>query len=59
MKRKNNSPIDIFDKQQLKLNDYFDDLPETSYRKDYINDKLEKIDNNLSISIRKGKYYIK
>lgn len=59
MKSIKNSPIDKFDSVQYKLDDYFEDLPETSYRKDYIEDKLKKIDNNLIVSNRKGKYYVK
>ena len=59
MKIENNSPIDRYDSVQYKLDAYFDDLGETSYRKDYIDDKLNKIDNNLTVFKRKGIYHIK
>ena len=43
MKSENNSPINIYELQQYKLDGYFDELPEQSSRKEYIEDKIEKL----------------
>ena len=59
MKSKNITPIDIYESEQYKLDAYFDNLPETKYRKDYIEDKINKLDSNLIVSNRKDKYFIK
>ena len=59
MNTENNSPINNYDFIQYKLDAYFEKLPETKYRKDFIEDKISQLDSNLSVSNRKGVYYIK
>ena len=43
MKTKNNSPIFNYDLVQYKLDAYFEDLPETGYQKNYIEDKIVRV----------------
>lgn len=59
MKRKNNSPINIYELQQYKLDGYFDELPEQSSRKEYIEDKIEKLDSNLIVWKSNNMYHLK
>ena len=59
MNSENNSPIDNYDFILYKLDAYFEKLPETKYRKDFIEDKISQLDSNLSVSNRKGVYHIK
>lgn len=59
MKSQNNSPINIYELQQYKLDGYFDQLPEQSSRKEYIEDKIEKLDSNLIVWKSSNTYYLK
>ena len=59
MKTENNSPITNYDDKQYILDDYFDNLPEIPSRKVFIEDKLEKLDNNLTVWKHKTVYRIK
>ena len=59
MKTENNSPINIYELQQYKLDGYFDELPEQSSRKEYIEDKIEKLDSNLIVWKSSNMYYLK
>lgn len=59
MKSENNSPINIYELQQYKLDGYFDELPEQSSRKEYIEDKIEKLDSNLIVWKSSNTYYLK
>ena len=59
MKTKNNSPIFNYDLVQYKLDAYFENLPETDYRKNYMEDKIAKLNSNLLVHNRKGIYYLK
>ena len=47
MKSKNTSPIYNYDSVQYKLDAYFESLPETDYRKNYMEDKIAKLDTDL------------
>ena len=59
MKSKNTSPIYNYDSVQYKLDAYFESLPETDYRKNYMEDKIAKLDTNLLVHNLKGTYYLK
>lgn len=59
MKSKNNTPIDILESTQYKLDGYFDSLPEIDDRKNYINNKISKLDTNLSLTKLNNTYFIK
>ena len=59
MKSENNSPINKYDDIQYILDDYFENLPELCSRKVFIEDKLEKIDDNLTVWKHKDIYRIK
>ena len=59
MKTKNTTPVHILESIQYKLDDYFDNLPETKDRKTYIEDKLHKLDSNLYVFKSNNTYFFK
>ena len=58
MKTEKNSPINRYDDKQYILDSYFENLPERCSRKVFIEDKLEKLDDNLTVWKHKDIYRI-
>ena len=59
MKSQNTSPINNYDDKQYKLDDYFDELPKQCSRKEYIEDKIEKLNSNLTVFKLNDTYHLK
>ena len=59
MKSQNNSPINNYDDKQYISDDYFDELPKQCSRKEYMEDKIEKLNSNLTIFKLNNTYHLK